>query len=135
QTPLFATSLQRPTSWSGTSVQVDGSGARLQYREVEADGFANINCRKGSLRFWFKPNWSSTASGLGSGPGATARLIEMGNSSNADRWWVLSITANGNQIVFESQTDDSHHTAYFSQNISWTANKWHQIVVAYSSSQ
>jgi len=29
------------------------------YLDVETNGLANINCRAGTVRLWFKPEWSS----------------------------------------------------------------------------
>ena len=28
------------------------------YWDVYTNGWANINCRQGCLRFWFKPDWN-----------------------------------------------------------------------------
>src|SRR6266540_4129257 len=48
--------------------------ARLHYRDAEADGRANINCRNATVEFSFRPLWSSVCAG-GTGPGAVARLL------------------------------------------------------------
>jgi hypothetical protein len=71
-------------SWNGTALQVAGPNpARLNYSDVEAGGSANLNCREGTIQFWFKPTWSS-----GTGPGHVARLIEIGDPTNPeDGWW------------------------------------------------
>ena len=103
--PVTADSVQLTPSWSGTALLMDAPGANLKYRDVEADGLANINCRKGSLRFWFKPSWPTWI-----GPGEPARLIEMGNTANAsDGWWAISINSDGSRLIFESEINGPTH--------------------------
>ncbi len=63
---LYTEEGQRPTSmngvttvssWSGTALNVSSyPGSEVTYPDVGSNGWANINCRQGSLRFWFKPN-------------------------------------------------------------------------------
>lgn len=60
--------LANPSSWSGKALYVNASLANLKYRDVEPGGLANINCRRGTIRLWFKPDWAS-----GVGPGAIGR--------------------------------------------------------------
>ena len=50
--------------WSGTAASIGSSpGSQLTYWDVGSNGWANINCQRRSLRFWYKPNTSA-----GSGP-------------------------------------------------------------------
>jgi concanavalin A-like lectin/glucanase superfamily protein len=129
QLPKEYFNVQAITSWSGNALQVNSaSAANLKYRDAEANGAANINCRKGSVRFWFMPSWSS-----GPGPGTTARLIEMGDGISSDGWWALSLNSIGTQISFASRASGGSTTTYYSVPISWNANEWHQIVLTYDS--
>jgi len=45
--------------WSGTSVLVSGAGNQLAY-QGEWNGLTNFDCANGTVRFWFKPHWTST---------------------------------------------------------------------------
>ena len=58
--PLEASNLQLVPGWSSNAVSVDSSSpAILRYRDIEADGHTNFLANRGSLRLWFKPNWSA----------------------------------------------------------------------------
>src|SRR5205814_575089 len=80
-TPLTQTNLQLAAGRRINAVQNNGNAVvKLSYREIETNGWANINCRQGTVRFWFRPSWDSTTSG-GTGPQADGRFIELGNES------------------------------------------------------
>ena len=102
QAPKAVQNIQLVNNWGGTALKVAGPApANLKYSELEFDGSANINCREGTIQFWFKPNWSS-----GTGPGHVARLIEVGDPNNpAGGWWALSVNAAGNRVRFEGLTN------------------------------
>ena len=53
------------------------SGTRLSYRVVEANHHKNLNLTRGTIKFWFKPNWNSGEVGHAFG----SRLIEIGQFS------------------------------------------------------
>jgi hypothetical protein len=135
--PVNAVSLSNPSSWSGKSLKVDSPApANLKYRDVEPDGTANINCRNGTVRFWFRPSWSLAASFGGSGPGHWARLIEMGYPGIAtDGWWALSVDPTGDNMVFQSSINSASPTTYFAAPTYWLAGGWHQIVLTYNSTE
>src|ERR1035438_1933208 len=77
--PVSFTNLSVSDLGAGTALVVDSPGpAWLQYNVVENDGTTNLVFAQFSLMFWFAPNWSGTNEG-GTGPGASARLIEVGS--------------------------------------------------------
>ena len=58
-----------------SAVVVDSTNAAwLRYNITEADGTNHLTFDKGSLMFWFAPNWSATNEG-GSGPAEWSRLM------------------------------------------------------------
>ena len=58
--------------WNTNAVLIDSPNAAfLKYRDVEAGVRANINLPNGTIRFWFKPRWSSTTPAA-TAPGPTA---------------------------------------------------------------
>lgn len=133
QLPLATNNLVGIPSWSTNAVLIDSANpAFLTYRDVETSGDANINCRSGSVRFWFKPDWSS-ADGGGLGPQSEARLIELGTQGSANGWWGLVIGSAGTSLYFGTQTNStSTLTTNLTAIVSWTSNVWHQIVLTYS---
>ena len=47
---------------------------------------ANFNCRHGTVRFWFRPRWSSANVPGGTGPQTFSRLFEVGRYE-AEAWF------------------------------------------------
>ena len=97
----------------------------VSYRDLETNQTANINCRSGTIRMWVCPDWSS-----GVGPGATGRLLEMGDGATNGDLWALSATGDGTQLYFEARTNGVGFTN-LTCDISWQSGTWHQIVLTY----
>ena len=132
QLPLLATNLAGVPSWSTNAVRIDTNNiAILKYRDVETNGNANINLRNGTVRFWFKPDWSSVDQG-GTGPQSDGRLIEMGIKGSTNGWWAMVLGSSGTNLYFGTQTNASGTlTTNLANAISWTSNIWHQVVLTY----
>ncbi len=132
QAPLAFTNLTTVPDWSVAAVQVDSPNpAYLIYRDVEDDGEANINLRNGTVRFWFKPDWNSSTTNSGTGPGDEGRLIEMGSRDSNNGWWALALSADGTALSFITQTNGAGVTN-LTATLNWTSNDWHQVTVTYS---
>jgi hypothetical protein len=133
QIPLLATNISAVTNWSEFAAEVASSGAALVYRTEESTGIANILCARGTVRFWFSPEWSSASAG-GSGPGLAGRFADVGHwtSDGSYGWWSLAITPNGNSLQFITQ-GDSATTTNLQANISWMPGQWHQVALIYTS--
>jgi hypothetical protein len=133
QAPLTFTNLASVPDWSMTAVQLDSSNpAYLVFRDVEPDGQANINLTLGTVRFWFKPDWNSTTTNNGSGPGITGRLIDLGSPDSGDGWWSVVVSSDGTTLSFVTQSGGAIITN-LSATVSWTSNDWHQVVLTYNS--
>jgi hypothetical protein len=129
QHPIVATNLQLVASWSTNAVLIDTTNlANLKYHDIETNANANIDCRNGSVSFWFSPDWSSS-----NGPGGTndARLIELGIRNTTNVWWALVLNTNGTQLKFITQTNGAGITN-LTATINWQAWSWHQVVVTYT---
>ncbi len=137
QKPLIATNLEKVPSFNGSAVRLaSGSNAVLQYRLVEPDGRVNLDCARGTIRFFFKPDWTSAKLG-GTGPGVYGRLIEVGSFSDKPPYpgvWVLNLTPDGNQISFCVETNDRAATLLLG-DIGWKSNTWHEIVFSYNAEE
>lgn len=120
-------------SWSGGALYMQATSL-LRYRETETNGRPNLNCRNGTVRFWFKPDWSSVTAG-GSGPQNHARLIELGGFAYdaAIGQWVLQLDPGGTNIYFGSQSNGVA-AAYWRAPVSLVAGHWYQIALSYSPS-
>lgn len=125
--------LQNVASWDQNALLLDSPDpAWLEYNVVEAGGRTNILCNRGTLHFWFNPNWSSADQG-GAGPGTWGRFIDVGMwTSNAlYGWWSLYLNPEGSAIYFSAQTNGAA-ADFLSAPISWASNEWHFIALAYS---
>lgn len=120
QTGLANPRVSQADSWSTKALVIGCAFAsRVVYRDVETNGWANFNCRKGAVRFWFKPNWSN--GGLASG---SAPFVGIGSGSDS---WVLAGISSGNQIGFSSAGNQ-----FFAVPCTFTAGRWMHIAFNYS---
>ncbi|TXT49498.1 MAG: PKD domain-containing protein [Limisphaerales bacterium] len=106
----------------------------LGYYETEADGIANINCRKGTVSFWFKPDWdTASAANPEGGPGHEGQLFSLGSRDTnlLACWWGVSLNAQGNLLTFSAQTNGEAAT-FLSAPIQWQSNRWYHLALAYS---
>jgi RHS repeat-associated protein len=132
QLPLSYSNLDLVQGWSVGAVEINNANgpAWLAYRESEsAAPTANINCRNGSVRFLFEPDWSS-----GTGPGTEARLIEMGTKGTTNGAWGLYVNSTGTSLYFCTQTNGASVapiTTNLSATISWSSANWYEIVLTY----
>jgi hypothetical protein len=134
--PISFTNIDLVPDWDTNALQVDSTNpAWLQYNVIESDGHTNLPITYGSVRFWYLPNWSSTNQG-GTGPGVWGRLIDVGKyTTNASYgWWSLYLDPAGDNLYFSAQTNTGIGTNYLTFPISWDSATWHQISLAYSSS-
>ena len=109
--------------------------AWLNYNITEANGTNHFRVDRGSIMFWFAPNWSGTNQG-GTGPGEWSRLIEVGAyTTNASYgWWSLYTDPEGVNLYFSSQTNNGSGAIYLTAPIAWNiTNRWHLIALTYSS--
>jgi hypothetical protein len=110
------------------------NAAWLRYNITENDGTNHFKVDRGSIMFWFAPNWSGTNQG-GTGPGEWSRLIEVGSyTTNASYgWWSLYTDPDGVNLYFSAQTNNGFGTTYLTTPISWNVtNRWHLIALTYS---
>ena len=133
--PLSFTNIDNLDDWDRNALQVDNPDpAWLAYKVVENDGHTNLSCDRGTISFWFVPNWESTNIDGGTGPGDWAQLIDVGMwTSNATYgWWSLYLNPAGTGIYFSAQTNGAG-IDYLGYPISWDWNTWHLITLTYSS--
>jgi DNA-binding beta-propeller fold protein YncE len=141
QLPLFVTNVVGIPSWSTNAVLVDNPGpAIINYQVVETNDFVNLNCQTGSVLFYFKPDWSSVNydDESGTGPGTSARLIEIGsyNPAFTNGWWSLYFSPDGDQLFFATSTNGGGMTNLTADlsGILLASNEWYQIALTYSPS-
>jgi hypothetical protein len=126
--------LSLESSFSGTAVRIPAiNTSGLQYQDLEVGGSANMNCRHGSVRFWFKPAWTSTRGGVTGGPRTYGRVLEVGGYGVTGGWWSLLLNPDGTQLSFMT-AGNLQSATHITLPIDWSANEWHQVVLTYASS-
>lgn len=119
-------------SWSGYALNMAGPQTALYALRAQAtDGRTLLPANKGTVRFYFAPDWSSA--GLGSGPGGEARLLEAGNWSaqSVQSWWSLRVNAAGTSVRLLVR-NGAQMVEHLQAPIQWTAGAWHQVALVWS---
>ena len=120
----------RPNGRNGFNAS---AGNRLVYRVVEADNHININLIRGTIKFWFKPSWSSGDVGHPFG----SRLLEVGQFSSTGQrnngWWGLFLNRDRTKMTFASQGPNSAIWERYIEapNLNFQAGEWYEIELTY----
>ncbi len=115
-------------SWSGYALQRAGTSVTPFVVPALDSGHTNITCNTGTIRFWFKPYWSS-----GNGPGTAARLVELVavGSGQSAVIWSLQTSADGTGLHLLGSSDNGP-VELLNTGINWQANQSHLITLDYS---
>jgi hypothetical protein len=117
-------------SWNGYALRRSGSTQwPLSLPTVLADGPAQVPLTQGTIRFWFRPDWSSRTLG-GTGPGTPARLLQM-DCPQPDLGWALSLYPDGNGLFLTAHAG-KEEADWLWAPIQWRARQWHLVSVTYS---
>ncbi len=123
QIPMSASGVSLANSWSGTALNIGTGASHLTYPDVSSNGWAAVNCRNGSIRFWYKPNASAI----------NGTFFYMGSAESNDLWALNLI--GGDEIQFVTQSNHlGKETVATSDYGPLPTGKWTQIVLTYSPS-
>jgi hypothetical protein len=126
QMPLSYNNIALTPSWSGTALVINPDPAsQITYADVGSNGWANVNCRQGSVRFWFKPD-------VLSGPGHNAPFFYMGSTNSSDEW-ALWLNSTATSISFITAMNGGGTNIHFNASCGLTNTNWTQIVLTYGS--
>lgn len=123
QIPISDNEISLVPSWSGTALNINSNpGSQVTYWDVYSNGWANVNCRQGTLRFWFKPNWT------GSPPNAP--FVYLGNPNPATSQWALGVNS-VSEITLVTASNGITDTVLTSGTVPFNSSHWMQIVLTY----
>ena len=110
------------------------AGSQLQFPYRQQDGSPLVNLRRGSIRFWYRPDWSSKSLG-GNGPGNFGRIMELGViSSNINQgWWSLYFNSFTDRIQLASKSS-GFVMPQLNANIALKEGQWYQFILTYNES-
>ena len=127
QMPLSSNDVSLTPSWSGTALNINSDPAsEVTYWDVFTNGWANFNCRQGSVRFWFKPNAAS-------GTGQTSPFFYMGSPDGTDKW-ELTLGPTGNLIRLATGSNGVSNVN-LSASVALSTSNWTQIALTYGPAQ
>lgn len=120
-------------SWSGYALNRMGKKLDAISLPMVANDQWNLGPETGAIRFWFKPEWSSTDTLVGTGPGHFAPLVELMSGSGKDQEvvWSLVVAPDGNDL-FVIGPDAEGLVGYLDTPILWQAGQWHLISLSYT---
>jgi alpha-tubulin suppressor-like RCC1 family protein len=122
-------------SWSGYALNRTGDVViPFTVPALDSTGYTNFTSDTAStVRFWFRPDWSSQSLANGTGPGANAVLLECDAASGGVTAyaWSLEISPDGNTLRLLAQTDTGIATN-LETSIAWEPWKSHCVVLGYS---
>ena len=134
---LGAESAQMAESWSGLALTRDAFTLSPVAVPV-TDPFyrkRNFTTSVGTLRFWFRPEWSGVNAG-GLGPRGFARLLELVTLSGKEpeTLWSLYFSPEGD-VIYLSGMGVGGATDFLKAEVKMTANRWHLISLNYDEKQ
>ena len=120
-------------SWSGYALsRTARSAAPFVIPGLDAGGRANLAPAEGSIRFWFRPAWTSAGRAKGGGPGDTATLLEMIALGQKDALvlWTLAVSPDGSTLSLAGATGAGAEVLLRAP-FDWQAGESHLVTLNY----
>jgi len=130
QTPSTVPGMTPATSvagFSGNAMHVDQMNQVLRYEWVRPDGSPNYSIRRGTMRMWFKLDWTPAAGAMS---GSWSRLFDLGIYGAS--LVALHFQLDNPAFQFFRSDDTTHSFATWNNFSDIVAGTWHQITVTYS---
>ena len=130
--PVSFTNLSSSLLGDGAALVIDSTNPAWLQFNVSDSTVTNLTLPEGSVALWVAPRWASTNAG-GFGPDQQyGRLLDIGTGNLADGFFSLYFDPAGDNVYFTTATNSSPSVTCLTAPISWTTNRWHQIVLTYS---
>lgn len=120
-------------SFSGYALRREGSTVTPFLMPVlRQDGKPNFNLDRGTIRFWYRPNFT-TSQGQQGPLQSHPRLLELASSSGsqAEVWWALYLDTAGS-TVYLSGLGQQGATDLLQATVQWAAGDWHMLALSYT---
>jgi hypothetical protein len=104
------------------------------YRHFEqTNRVANLNMRSGTVKFWYKPNWTSGASNSLSFVGRPPVFLSGAGRPWITAWgcWELGMGNSTTSLVFSTRTNYGGTCDTWEAPVNFQSNTWYQITLAY----
>ena len=131
---------QNPKTWDGTAAELDypfpgGGSGWLGYAWKDAKGRKLLNPLRGTVQFWFRPNWTSKPPGiytaLPDGLTTPRKLVTVQAPNDTTEYWALELNSSGNVITLNTLLAGGTVRQIITTPISFTANEWSLVTVTY----
>ncbi len=139
QAPTSKVGVEQVAGRKGKAARLNEITDLLSYPRVRTDGSPNIALKRGTVRFWFRPEWPSSGS-----PGNYARFIQLGqhSSDHSIALWMLMFQPENHKVLYTLNSgtntasfNEAHYSLGDHSGLSgngWLANTWHQFTFTYS---
>lgn len=119
-------------SWSGYALNRRGvSVSPWLIPALDASARPNIGVGEGTIRFWFRPDWTS-AQLSGDGPGHWVRLLEAATiDGNLAIRWSIYTSPDGSTLYWSRQGANGPQDV-LSCGVEWAAGDWHLVALTYT---
>lgn len=98
--------------------------------DLGKSGASTFSPLRGTVRFWFRPDWTS-----GEGPGGYGSFFSLGKwmspSGNMKGYWGLSLDPKGERIQLGAQSTEQGDT-FISAPLQFHQRQWYEITISYS---
>ncbi len=134
--PSIASAVVPVASWSGDAAKISSSFIGvLGYPGIRADGSAVLSSSSGTIRFWFKPDWTTYSGYFAAPANYMSRLFELGRQSPAATygWFALTMNPAQNALTFSTEANGVH-TDNDTYSVNFNSTTWYQIVLTYTPS-
>lgn len=125
--------VQEVNSWDGDAARVQLPGGYLGYAWRDASGRRLLNPTRGTVQFWFKPNWSSAPSGTPDGVATWRKLISVQAQGDEQEFWSLELNSQGNQLRFWNKTTSGTARPALTATVALNQHTWRLFTVTYDS--
>lgn len=129
QLPRTVTGVTSVSGWKGNAARINANGNLLTYDWKRPDGSPNYPFQRGSIRLWFKPNWSSAAM-----TGTFSRIFEIGGPWGSGKAYSMLNFNATTPYIFLSEANGSGGTSSFktdTPSLLWPGI-WHQITATWA---
>lgn len=118
---------ERVPGVDGDAVQFGSEGEGLVYSSMRIP----IDWGAVSVRFWYRPDWSSRGVDGGSGPGDWAKLLCVGDRERRpdEGWWELAISPDGTTIEFSCGANARNSYTKQGSPVRFQKGVWTEIIL------
>ena len=126
-----STAVPEVNSWDGDAAAIPSStsGTYLGYAWRDTAGRKLLNPTRGTVQFWFKPNWNS--GNPGDGVSTWRKLVTVQAQADEQEFWAIELNSAGTQLRFQNKTTSGTARPALTAAVSLAQHQWRLFTVVY----